>query len=156
MSDRDDEGRHTARKNRRNLLRLAFGGLATIASFGPVALAGPEDGSISHDGEGPVLYITEGDTCSEEYAREMAQIGLTVRVSKLRTLEAVTRIAEVPADVKVNHMLLVGGYVVVNHVSPETVRDLVMEMPKVRGLIGSSECIADDHSAAHAERVRQF
>lgn len=124
------------------------------------ALAGTDDdvpAAATHEGKGPALILTMGDDCREDYANELSAVGFKVRVSTYRSLDGIGRFADVPSEVDLKHLLIVGGYVIANHVAPATITRLLADRPKIRGLIGSSACATTiNHDQIHAETARPF
>ena len=60
-------------------------------------------------------------------------------------------------DLEIDHLLVLGGYVVANHVAPEVVVELMATTPAIRGLVGSAGCAtAGNHQGIHSERARPF
>ena len=126
------------------------------ASFQGVA--GTEGTPSNNGGDGgPALFVLRDGTCEEDYASELRAAGVPVHVREFETLDAVRKIAKVPADVDLKHLLIGSGYVVANHVSPELVAGLFSQRPDVRGLIGSAACATGAvHDQLHAASPRLF
>jgi hypothetical protein len=137
---------------------MASASIVTLAMCSSTALAGADDGgTLAHEGDGPALYLTIGDDCQEDYAAELSAVGLSVHVSRYKELESLGRFVEVPKDVSIKHLMLVKGFVIVNHVPPEAIISLIAAKPKVRGLIGSAACAAGvDHDQLHMQATRPF
>lgn len=103
------------------------------------------------------VYILSGDECDEDYAAELRDAGLTVEVRKLRSLKAVAAFVEVPANVDLQHLTIVRGYVVANHVAPAALLRMLDSKPKTRGLVGESACAnIYNHQRLHAAQPRMF
>jgi hypothetical protein len=95
--------------------------------------------------------------CADDYARVLAADGIRVQVRRMGSLTDLSRIADLPAILQPRHLLLVGGYVVVDHVPPEAITKRLAARPKVTGLLGAPECYApSDHARLHAVSPRTF
>lgn len=125
--------------------------------FTPAWGAADDTVAVQSADKRPALYLTTVDPCPEDYAGELDAAGFDVKVTRFQTLNSIGRIAQVPPDLEINHLLVLGGYVIANHVAPELITELMVTRPDIRGLVGSSVCAtAGNHEAIHRERARPF
>jgi hypothetical protein len=132
---------------------------AFVTAYPTVAALGAADDVVApqSNDKRPALYLITGDDCQEDFAGELAAVGLDVRISRFQTLKSIGRITQIPADLEVSHLLVVGGYVIANHVAPAVVVEILAEKPDIRGVIGSPACAtARNHEGLHSEKARPF
>ena len=122
------------------------------------ALAADSHADQTHTSEADAsVYVLFGDGCDEDYAAELRDAGLTVEVRKLQSLKAVAAFVEIPSDVDLQHLTIIRGYVVANHVAPTALLKMIESKPKTRGLVGDSACAnAYNHQRLHAAQPRMF
>jgi len=135
------------------VLALVFG-LSSVE----YATAGAEDEVAQpSDTKAAALYVVAGDECDENYADELASVGLVVKTRRFETLKEIGRITGIPTGIEPDHLLLVNGYVLVNHVAPGEVVRFVEQRPDARGLVGSASCATvSNHDSLHAQPASRF
>ncbi len=80
------------------------------------------------------LYKDPNCGCCADYAQHLQGQGFAVTVKETTALEALRRMAGVPAKLASCHTMTIGGYVVEGHVPVAAVRKLLAEKPDVRGI----------------------
>lgn len=135
---------------------LARSAAVILSAILSVAAAGGSSTAQEDEPRGS-LYVLTRSECIEDYAAELAAAGIETKLSAFDTLAAIAKFLRVPADVEVRHILFIRGYAVVNHVAPDRVTDLLSSMPRVTGLVGTSECgPTGGHANTHDSNVTAF
>lgn len=80
------------------------------------------------------LYKNPYCTCCEQYATYLRQNGFKIDVKPTNDLEQLTLKAGIPEQLAGCHTMFVDGYVVVGHVSADTLQKLLAEHPSIIGL----------------------
>ena len=80
------------------------------------------------------LYKNPNCSCCEGYADYLRQNGFKVVVKPTHELLRISREAGVPKDFQGCHTSFIDGYVVGGHVPVKTVRKLLAERPKIKGI----------------------
>lgn len=136
-------------------LRPALIGLAMLSSFAPALADGEEQ--PPEPPSPPTLFGLASDSCGDDYAQLLTAEGIRVQVRKMPSLADLSRIANLPANVRPKHLLFVDGYVVVDHIPPEAIIKLRADRPKVTGLVGVPDCFPpSDHTRLHSVELRTF
>ncbi len=80
------------------------------------------------------LYKNPNCSCCEGYADYLRKNGFKVVVKPTHELGRISREAGVPKDFQGCHTSFIDGYVVGGHVPVRTVRKLLAERPKIKGI----------------------
>ena len=66
-------------------------------------------------------------------------------------LDTVASFVGLPTNPAPDHLVIMNGYVIADHVGPSVVRDMLVQKPKIRGLAGVGKCATPErHSALDA------
>ena len=106
-------------------LKLAI--LITGLVFSGIARAEPPAKPV-------ILYKTPQCGCCENYANYLRQNGFIVTVKPTHDLTLIKRQHGVPNDLEGCHTMLIDDYVVEGHVPLKTLKKLLRERPKVKGI----------------------
>jgi hypothetical protein len=109
------------------LVGLALIGLSGIIHPGPAFAAGAKTQEV-------VVYKSPTCGCCRGWVAYMRRHGFTVRVKNVDDLDPVKRMFGVTDKLAACHTATVGGYVVEGHVPVASVRKLLTERPKARGI----------------------
>ena len=93
--------------------------------------------SVLAQGSSPktaTLYKNPNCSCCEGYANHLRKNGFKVVVKATHELGRISREAGVPSNFQGCHMTFIDGYVVGGHVPVKTVRKLLTERPKIKGI----------------------
>lgn len=103
------------------------------------------------------VYTLANPVCKENYAGELKAVGLNAEEREFERLRSIGDFVGVPGGMHLEHLVLIGGYAIVNHVPPVTIVRLLREKPKIRGLVGSETCVNRvNHPWVHEEEPRPF
>ena len=80
------------------------------------------------------IYKNPQCGCCEGYADYLRQNGFKVTVKPTHELSAMSRREGIPEDFQGCHLGYIDGYVVSGHVPVKTVRKLLSERPKIKGI----------------------
>lgn len=80
------------------------------------------------------IYKNPQCSCCEGYADYLRQNGFKVTVKPTHELSAMSRREGIPEDFQGCHLSYIDGYVVSGHVPVRTVRKLLNERPKIKGI----------------------
>ncbi len=80
------------------------------------------------------LYKNPQCGCCEGYASYLRENGFTVTVKPTHELSRISREAGIPDDFQGCHTMFIDGYAVGGHVPVKTVRKLLSERPKIKGI----------------------
>ena len=121
-------------RNPFSLAVLAIGlaaGLATGLAVG-LAVAMP----VAAQTPAPQITIYKDPQCGccQAYADHLAENGFGVTVKPTHDLVAMSRDAGIPDDLQGCHLGYIDGYVVSGHVPVNTVRRLLAERPRIKGV----------------------
>ena len=124
------------------------------------ALGAAADGAADIDADtrkSGTVFVSSGSTCSEDYASELRAAGIEVEARRMGRLDAVASFVGLPTNPAPDHLVIMNGYVIADHVGPSAVRDLLGQKPKIRGLAGMAKCpTPESHSALDAVAPRSF
>lgn len=80
------------------------------------------------------MYKNPQCSCCEGYAAYLRKNGFVVDVRPTNDLTEISKKAGVPEDIQGCHTMFVNGYVVDGHVPITTLRKLLTERPKIKGI----------------------
>jgi len=80
------------------------------------------------------LYKNPNCMCCEGYADYLRKNGFKVIVKPTHELVRISREAGIPSDFQGCHTMFLDGYVIGGHVPVKTVRKLLTERPKIKGI----------------------
>jgi len=80
------------------------------------------------------LYKSPDCTCCEGHAQYLKRNGIRVSVIETPDLSSVKKEHGVPAELEGCHTILLEGYVIEGHVSISSIRKLLHERPKIKGI----------------------
>ena len=100
-------------------LTLAILFAATVARADSIAVA---------------LYKNPQCSCCDEYAQYLRQNGFSVTVTSTTDVSLISRQHGVPDNLAGCHTMLIDGYVVEGHVPVGTIKKLLTERPKIKGI----------------------
>ena len=134
---------------------LVGAALLALSAFGAAA-----DGAADIDADtlkSGTVFVSRGSTCSEDYASELRAAGIEVEVRRMGKLDTVASFVGLPTNPAPDHLVIMNGYVIADHVGPSAVRDLLVQKPNIRGLAGVAKCpTPESHSALDAMAPRSF
>ncbi|MGH1419430.1 MAG: DUF411 domain-containing protein [Hyphomicrobiaceae bacterium] len=81
-----------------------------------------------------MIYKNPQCGCCEGYADYLRQNGFNVTVKPTHELSAMSRREGIPEDFQGCHLGFIDGYIVSGHVPVQTVRKLLKERPKIKGI----------------------
>ena len=112
------------------VLGLAFVVAAGAASAPGVAMAAPQKTKAVE----VIVYKSPSCGCCGNWVAYMRRHGFRVTIRSTENMDPVKRMFGVPENLESCHTAIVSGYVVEGHVPASSVRRLLAERPKARGL----------------------
>ena len=112
-------------------------GIRMIRLFITVIIAVLGATSVLAQGSSPktaTLYKNPNCSCCEGYATYLRKNGFKVVVKPTHELGRISREAGIPSDFQGCHTTFVDDYVVGGHVPVKTIRKLLTERPKIKGI----------------------
>lgn len=132
-------------------------GSALLGLFASGAEADGAVGKITENRNDGTVFVSRGSGCNEDYASELRAAGLEIGVRSMDKLDAVASFVGLPAGPAPDHIVIINGYVIANHVGPSAVRDLLRQRPQIRGIAGIAKCpTPENHSELDATAARSF
>ena len=106
-------------------------GLILAAVFGAPPLA-----AAAETKAGPEIVVRKSPWCGccSGWVTHLQKKGFKVAVENVENLELYKKLAGVPEKLKACHTAVVSGYVVEGHVPAASIRKLLAEKPKARGI----------------------
>jgi len=139
---------------------LALRGLIGSALLALSASGATADGATGIDigtrNDGTV-FVSRGSTCSEDYALELRAAGIEVGVRRMGKLDSVASFVGLPAGPPPDHLVIINGYVIADHVGPNVIKDLLRQKPQIKGLAGIAKCpTPENHNRLDTMAARSF
>ena len=118
------------------------------------------DGSVDSDvaaRRGGTVFVSRGTDCTEDYASELKSAGIDVETRRIGKLASLARFVGLPDGPSPQHLVIIQGYIIADHVGPIAVKQLLEQKPAIKGLIGVAQCpTAGGHASLDAMAARSF
>jgi|APThiThiocy_cv2_1041547.scaffolds.fasta_scaffold110076_2 hypothetical protein len=118
------------------------------------------DGSVDSDlatRGGGTVFVSRGADCTEDYASELRSAGIDVEARRMGKLASLARFVGLPDGSAPQHLVIIQGYIIADHVGPVAVKRLLEQKPQIKGLMGTAQCPAPgSHVSLDAMTARSF
>lgn len=100
----------------------------------------------------PSLFFNKYGGCPDDYEDELKKAGISAKLVVFSSFDAsIRKFVGIPSQIEVNHILILGGYVFVNHVPAWQVTELLKSERDITGLVGPLSCKSEGpHTPLHA------
>jgi hypothetical protein len=118
------------------------------------------DGSVDSDlaaSGGGTVFVNGSTDCTEDYASELKSAGIDVETRRMGKLSSLARFVGLPDGPAPQHLVIIQGYIIADHVGPVAVKQLLEQKPQIKGLMGTAQCpVPESHVSLDAMMARSF